>query len=195
MTDATGWDERYRASPQLWSRGPNTFVAERLADAKPGVGLDLACGEGRNTVWLASLGWDMTGVDFSQVAIDRAQAADPTSTWVVADVAAWEPDDLFDLVLVAYLHLPSPVMRELLIRAADWLAPGGEVFLVGHDRSNLEEGYGGPQDPDVLWNVHEIVDLFTGMRVVEAGVADRPVESDGDIVFAKDALVRLRRPD
>ena len=194
MTDATGWDERYLASPQLWSRGPNTFVADRLAEATPGTGLDLACGEGRNAIWLSSLGWDMTGVDFSQVAIDRARSVDPTGKWVVADVAEWEPDGQFDLVLIAYLHLPPAVMRPLLMRAAGWLAPGGEIFLIGHDRSNLDEGYGGPQDPTVLWNVHEMVDFFPEMRVIEAGVADRPVESDGDIVFAKDALVRLRLP-
>ena len=195
MTDSAGWDERYRTTPHLWSRGPNKFVEERLADATPGVGLDLACGEGRNAIWLASLGWDMTGVDFSEVAIERAREMAPEIRWVTGDVTSWDPDRNLDLILIAYLHLPPGILQSVVNRARGWLEPGGELFMVGHDRSNIEDGYGGPQDPDLLWNVHETVDLLAGMRVVEAGVADRPVEHDGDIVFAKDALIRLRQPD
>ena len=67
------WDARYSAKDLVWGRDPNRFVAEALADAEPGRALDLACGEGRNAIWLASLGWQVTGVDFSDVAIERAR--------------------------------------------------------------------------------------------------------------------------
>lgn len=57
----------------MWSSGPNRFVAEECADLVPGRALDLACGEGRNALWLAEAGWTVTAVDFSAVAIGRAR--------------------------------------------------------------------------------------------------------------------------
>ncbi|HSM45457.1 MAG TPA: class I SAM-dependent methyltransferase, partial [Acidimicrobiia bacterium] len=84
--DAEAWDERYRVADRLWSSTPNIFVADRLADHEPGTGLDLASGEGRNAIWLAERGWDMTAVDFSSVALDRGRAISDRVHFVEADV-------------------------------------------------------------------------------------------------------------
>ncbi|HLU32183.1 MAG TPA: class I SAM-dependent methyltransferase, partial [Acidimicrobiia bacterium] len=73
MSEAERWDERYREAPLSWPAEPNEFVEEELAGLEPGTAVDLACGEGRNAVWLAERGWQVTGVDFSSVAIDRAR--------------------------------------------------------------------------------------------------------------------------
>ena len=69
------WDERYAATPLLWGAAPNRFVEERCRSLPAGAALDLACGEGRNALWLAGLGWRVTAIDFSSVAIERARAA------------------------------------------------------------------------------------------------------------------------
>lgn len=69
--DSEAWDQRYAASELVWSRRPNQFVAAELGDLAPGTAVDLAAGEGRNAIWLASLGWSATAVDFSQVALDK----------------------------------------------------------------------------------------------------------------------------
>ena len=82
--DAQAWDARYAAARQ-WSVEPNGFVADRLGDLSPGRGLDLACGEGRNALWLARLGWQMTALDFSAVALQRGREA---ATGLGEDVAA-----------------------------------------------------------------------------------------------------------
>ena len=71
--DAREWDEKYSEKPLLWSADPNQFVAEEVSRLRPGKALDLACGEGRNAVWMAEQGWDVTGIDFSGVAINRAR--------------------------------------------------------------------------------------------------------------------------
>jgi len=191
--DASDWDERYRATDRLWSVEPNLFVADRLTHASPGLGVDLAGGEGRNAVWLASLGWEMTVVDFSEAAIERGRAAQPEHVdFVVADVLSWEPSQKVDLVLIAYLHLPAAQMASVVERAQRWLRPGGELFMIGHDRANLEEGHGGPQDPEILWDVDEILTLVDG-EIVEAIVVRRPVDTADGTVFALDTLVRSRR--
>jgi len=191
--EATDWDDRYRATDRLWSADPNIFVGDRLADGKPGVGLDLASGEGRNAIWLAERGWEMTAVDFSPVAVERGRANSTGVEFVVGDVLTWNPDRSYDLVLVAYLHLPLADFEPLIRRAVDWLQPGGELFMIGHDRTNIEHGIGGPQYPEVLWDVDEIVPWLEGLEVMEAGVVERAVEVDHGPTAAIDALIRARR--
>lgn len=191
--DAEAWDERYRAADRLWSTTPNTFVAHRLADVEPGVGLDLASGEGRNAIWLAERGWEMVAVDFSSVALDRGRALSDEVEFIAADVFSWEPDRDFDLVLIAYLQVEAESLAELVRRARDWLKPGGELFMVGHDLSNLDEGVGGPQVPDLLWDLDLMLGWLGDLRTVEGGIVRRPVEVDGDIAYARDVLIRARR--
>ena len=107
--DAEAWDERYAASELVWSREPNQFVASELADLPPGVAVDLAAGEGRNAIWLASRGWSATAVDFSQVALDKGArlAEDLDVTWVCADATTWQAPRPVDLVVMAYFQVPA----------------------------------------------------------------------------------------
>jgi len=192
--DASAWDERYRATDLLWSARPNVFVEDRLRDHSPGVGLDLASGEGRNAIWLAERGWQMTAVDFSGVAIERGRSMSDRVTFIEADVLDWEPGEMLDLVLIAYLQIEAEPLSDLVRKCVTWLSPGGELFMVGHDVSNLDEGVGGPQVPEILWDLDLILSWIEGLRVVEAGVVDRPVEVDGDILYARDTLVRAQAP-
>ena len=68
------WNDRYAAVENLWAAKPNRFLVAEVSELEPGRALDFACGEGQNAIWLASLGWDVTGVDFSEVAIEQARA-------------------------------------------------------------------------------------------------------------------------
>ena len=106
--DSRMWDARYEDVDLVWSAEPNLFLPPLVEDLKPGTALDVACGEGRNALWLARQGWSVTGVDFSPVAIDKAKAiAGGTDVaWLVDDVTAMDMEEQFDLVMVFYLHLP-----------------------------------------------------------------------------------------
>jgi SAM-dependent methyltransferase len=190
--DAGDWDDRYRATDRLWSAEPNVFVADRLGSQRPGTGLDLASGEGRNAIWLAEQGWDMTAVDFSAAAIERGRAASDEISWVVADIRTWEPDDVYHLVVIAYLQLSVEEFEPLIRRVVTWLTHGGELFMVGHDRSNIEHGVGGPQVPAVLWDVEEIVPWLNGLDILEAEIVEREVVGDDGPRVALDTLIRAR---
>ena len=200
--DASAWDERYTASRQ-WSVTPNRFVADALADLAPARALDLACGEGRNAIWLAGRGWSVTGLDFSTAAVERArQAALEASVdvdWVVGDALTHDLPEV-DLVVLAYLQLPPDQRRTAVRRACDALSPGGTFFLVAHDSTNLTEGTGGPQDPEVLYTADDVVgDLGTGCEVVRAERVARDVALDDEHggqrdAVAWDALVHARKP-
>lgn len=135
----------------------------------------------------------MTVVDFSAAAIERGRATSPGVDFVVADVLDWEPAESVDLVLIAYLHLPVDQMASVVEHSQSWLLPGGELFMIGHDRINIDEGHGGPQQTEILWDVDELLDIVGG-DIVEALVVRRPVETADGAVYALDTLVRARRP-
>ena len=200
--DASAWDARY-AEDRQWSVGPNRFVAHALADLPPGRALDLACGEGRNAIWLAARGWQVTALDFSAVGIARGRSSAGEQglslDWVVGD-ALTHPLPEVDLVVVAYLQLVAAERQRALRRAWDAVAPGGTFFLVAHDSTNLTEGTGGPQDASVLYTAEDVLaDLDGSPRVVRAERVARQVEQpDGHRGVAEhvawDALVHVVRP-
>lgn len=203
--DARAWDDRYAGSELVWSREPNLFVAQECADLPPGTAVDLAAGEGRNAIWLASRGWRAWAVDFSQVALDKGRqlAGEHDVTWVCADATTWQPPEPVDLVVVAYLQLPSVGRRAAVRGAVSMLRPGGTLLLVAHDSTNLTEGTGGPQDPAVLMTAEDVLGDLDGIdvEVVRAGRVAREVgtpsghhEHDGETRrTAWDCLVRVVR--
>ncbi|MGZ8630974.1 MAG: class I SAM-dependent methyltransferase [Actinomycetota bacterium] len=203
--DAAGWDDRYAARDQAWSVEPNIWVEQLTADLPPGRALDLAAGEGRNALWLAERGWDVTAVDFSSVALERARrlAADRLGpeagslTTVHADLLGFEPPKVaYDLVLLVYLHLPELERRRIVRGSARAVAPSGRLLVVGHDRDNLAHGIGGPQDPAVLYSPSDIeADLQgTGLTIDRAESMSRPVETDEGTARALDTVVLAHRP-
>lgn len=195
------WNEKYAAQDLLWGAEPNRFVEAELRDLAPrGRALDVACGEGRNAIWLAKLGWTVTGVDYSEVAIERARslaaAQNAAVEWVCADLGRWDfPVAAFDLVLIAYLQIPPDDFRSVLRRAAQSMKPGATLFLIGHARINVTEGVGGPRAAEVCWDPQELRrDLLAlGLAVGRAEHVRRPVETPGGVRDAIDTLARAEK--
>ncbi|MEY2432305.1 MAG: hypothetical protein QOC92_2030 [Acidimicrobiaceae bacterium] len=195
--DASDWDARYAGTELIWTAKPNRFLVAEIDDLAPGRALDLACGEGRNAVWLATKGWQATGIDFSRVGLDKGGALAAQGgvdvEFVQADVTKYEPPARdFDLVVMLYLQLPHDEFRSALDRAASALAPGGTLLVVGHDLTNLTDGYGGPQHPSVLFTPDDVVRALPALNVLKAERVDRHVETDDGPRVAIDALVRLQ---
>ena len=194
------WDRKYEGDELLWRAEPNQFLLEATADLEPGTVLDVACGEGRNAIWLAEQGWRATGLDFSPVALEKARRLAASRgvdvDWVEGDVRTWVPSTSFDLVVLMYLQLPSDERRSVYRSFADVVAPGGHLLVVGHDTENLTSGFGGPQDPDVLFSSADVVENIegSGLVVERAEQVRRPVATDDGEVDALDALVRAVRP-
>ncbi len=194
------WDRRYAAKELIWTSQANRFLVEEAQALTPGRALDVACGEGRNAVWLAERGWKVTGVDFSQVGLEKAgalaQARGVQAEWVVADLRQYSPQPrAFDLIGVFYLQLPADERRAVLRALTEGVAPGGALLVVAHDADNLEHGYGGPQNPAVLYGAQDVVgDLEgTGLQIERAETVRRPVETPDGERIALDSLVRARR--
>ena len=191
------WDARYAWVEDVWDEA-NRFLVAEVAELEPGRALDLACGQGHNAIWLATRGWDVTGVDFSEVAVAKAVARAErdalSATFVCADLLDYEPDaGAYDLVLLLYLHVPASTRRHVLAKAASAVSPGGAFILVGHDVANMADGVGGPSDAALLYTPEQIAGELPGDLEIEK--AERVLRDvDGEERDAIDALVRARRP-
>jgi Fe2+ or Zn2+ uptake regulation protein len=194
------WNERYADHDYLWRVEPNQFVERQLSGLEPGTAVDLAAGEGRNAVWLARQGWQVTAVDFSRAGLDKTarlatdNAVAERVVTVAADALVWAPAEPVDLVVIAYLQLSPEQVRTVLEHAATWLRPGGRVLVVAHDRTNIEHGYGGPLTPEHCYDLDETVATLSGLEMEVAEVAERHVETEDGPRTALDTLVVGRRP-
>ena len=184
--DAAEWDERY-ATGQVWSSEANRFFVDAvrhhgLDRPKGGArAIDLGCGEGRNAIWLAMLGWAVSAIDMSAVGIDRGRAMAESHAvrvdWIVADLEAWDlGTSAWDLIALVYVHWRTDERLSMLGRVVRALAPGGHLVIVAHDRTNIEHGHGGPQDPAVLTTPSELSAVLSahGLEVLEAREVRRP---------------------
>jgi SAM-dependent methyltransferase len=199
------WDERYGTADRIWSGNPNLRLVEHVADLAPGEALDVGCGEGADAVWLASRGWQVTGVDVSTVALGRAEAhaaaAGPQiagrTTWQQIDILTWDPAPAqFDLVSVQFIHLPRPELASLLQRLGAAVRVGGTLLVVGHHPLDLETTIGRRHWPELLLTAEEIA---TGLDpdgwTMQTSAPERPAtDPEGRTITIHEAvLVAVRR--
>ncbi|MGO3325600.1 class I SAM-dependent methyltransferase [Gordonia sp. (in: high G+C Gram-positive bacteria)] len=145
---AQEWDERYSESDRIWTTNVNPALVAEVEALEPGTVLDVGSGEGADARWLAAKGWSVTAVDISQVAVERARAADPDSSigWHRLDVTSDPiPDAPFGLVSAIYFHIARRQER-LLDVLLDSVEPGGQFLLVVHAAQGMREHGFDPSD-------------------------------------------------
>jgi SAM-dependent methyltransferase len=136
MSDAE-WDERYASTERVWSGQPNLALVAEVTAMTPGRVLDVGCGEGADAVWLAARGWQVTALDVSRVALERAAVhardAEVDVEWVHAGlVEARLPGGAYDLVTVHYPALLRTPGRDAERSLLATVAPGGVLLVVHH---------------------------------------------------------------
>jgi len=205
--DRDYWEDRYGQPGRAWSGRPNAALVAEATALTPGRALDVGSGEGGDALWLAARGWQVTGVDISQNALDKAAAlareredVDPARlTWQQADLTGWSPTRTsFDLVTAHFMHLPLVDRERLFPALADAVAPGGTLLVVGHDADALPGGAGRHGDPGMLFTVDEVVGRLSpdAWRVEVAEVRPRDMTGpDGDVWHVADVVVRATRRD
>jgi SAM-dependent methyltransferase len=165
MMDAEFWDARYGSRDRLFSGNPNGVLVTEITDLPPGQALDVGCGEGGDALWLARHGWQVTAVDISRVALQRAAA----SAGDVAERISWSAADLtrtppparaFDLVTIQYFPLPRERDHMALRGLLDAVSPGGTLLVVGHDLADLPPATEGELNPDDFYQPAGIAALL-----------------------------------
>lgn len=191
------WDQRYDTDSYIFGRTPNAFLASRQGDL-PTTGdvLALADGEGRNGVWLASLGLQVTSVDSSPVALAKArrladdQGALPT--FVEADLASFDlGESRWDAIVAIFIQVLGSVERQVLHqRIVAGLKPGGVLILQGYTPDQLQYRTGGPPDVDRLYSAAQLQAEFAGMHMRH--LQERIVElQEGDAHCGPSAVVEM----
>jgi SAM-dependent methyltransferase len=196
------WERHYR-TPRAWDGRANPLLVEVAGPLPPGVALDLGCGAGGDTVWLALRGWQVTAVDIAGAAVDQVRAAAERAgvgERVVAqrhDLGRTSPAGAFDLVSAQYLQTPFALPRADVLRtAARALRPGGLLLVVDHGSTAPWSWH---QDPEACFPTPEEVaaglELDPGeWRIVRA---DRPrreaVGPSGQTATVTDNVLLIQR--
>lgn len=173
------WDQRYDSDGYIYGTQPNSFLVEN-AKLLSGPVLSLAEGEGRNAVFLASLGLDVLGVDGSEVGLAKARAlAQSRGVAVrtqVADLATYvPPENCNGSVVSISCHLPNSIRRRLHRLAERSLKPGGIFLLEGYSKSQISRDTGGPKDPDLLASCFDLEEDFRNCELILSREVEREV--------------------
>ena len=176
----TDWDERYLEPGFVYGTDPNEFLVSVVHRIPHGKILSLAEGEGRNAVYLASLGYQVTGVDGSEVglrkAVELARERGVSITTIHADLGEFEIEpEQWDGVIACYCHLPSDIRIPLHRAAVRGLKPGGIFVLEAFSKEQLAYNTGGPQSLDMLMSLDELTQELAGLEFVHAVRIERGV--------------------
>lgn len=149
---------------RLWS--PNAYLEEVVTQIKPGRALDLACGSGRDSVFMASAGFTVTGIDHLPDALvlgtrlaDRYLGSGTTVNWICGNLDRATITERFD-VITCFFYLN----RELLSRIESLLNPGGTV-LIETFTSVHRDHYGKPSSERFTLAPSELLDLLRGLDI------------------------------
>jgi SAM-dependent methyltransferase len=178
---STFWDHRYAEDELAYGEAPNGFlvsVGGRLP--RTGRALDIGAGEGRNAMFLASLGLDVLAVDQSEVGMQKAQRRARERGLMVrtraADLNDFEaPPGSFDVVSSIFVHLPAALRAAVHGRIGPWLRTGGVFVLEAYAPDQIERGTGGPKDPGLLAPLDVIVRELEGLEVEHGATLVRDV--------------------
>lgn len=203
------WDERYAENDgYLYGTEPNDFVREQLtaADGRravaetPGRALAVADGEGRNGVFLASLGWEVTTFDGAQSGVDKARRL-AAERGVTVDARCADAADIalgseaFDLVVSVFAHMPPPVRADLHRRVVAALRPGGVLVLEAYTPDQIGKGTGGPPVPELTMTRDLLAVELDGLVFDHAAELDREVhEGPGHTGLGSVVQIVARKP-
>jgi len=173
------WNQRYAVDEYIYGTEPNAFLVEHAA-MLTGPVLSLAEGEGRNAVFLASLGLQVHGVDGSEVGLAKAQALARSRgleiQTEVADLGVFEPEtNFYGSVISISAHLPSAIRKQLYPRVERGLKPGGIILLEAYSADQLPRDTGGPKEPDMLMTRAKIENEFPNFEPVLLRELEREV--------------------
>jgi SAM-dependent methyltransferase len=174
------WDERYSEPGFAYGTAPNEFLALVAYRIPGGKILSLAEGEGRNAVYLASLGYKVTGVDGSEVGLRKAAALATergvSITTIHADLSDFEIEpEQWDGIIACYCHVPSAIRISIHQAAVRGLKPGGVFVLEAFSKEQLGYGTGGPQALDMLMSLDDLKRELAGLEFVHAVQIERDV--------------------
>jgi 2-polyprenyl-3-methyl-5-hydroxy-6-metoxy-1,4-benzoquinol methylase len=169
MSKSAEWDNRYSSSQYIYGTEPNQFLKQELSTLALGKLLLPGEGEGRNALWAAKNGWEVTAIDFSQMAKQKAENLFAnnglTVTYLVNDIFTIEINDEFDAIALAFLHIPKEKKQQLANKMVKWLKPGGTLIMETFHPEQIKRNSGGPKNPDFFVSPNEIENYYKALNI------------------------------
>ena len=164
------WNERYSDHEFVYGTEPNHFFKQQINEIKPGSILLPADGEGRNAIYAASLGWDVTAVDYSQEARQKAlklaKDRELDIQYHISDLADFDfGESVYDAAAFIYVHLPRSIINEVYQNVIKSLKKGASIIVEVYSVNQLGRDSGGPTDERVLYTKDGLRKLLTGTDI------------------------------
>ncbi len=164
------WDKRYSDTKYIYGIEPNTFFKNWLDKQKPSEILFPAEGEGRNAVYAAMQGWNVTAFDSSKEgkkkALLLAKEYNTEVLYEVVDAEIYTPNKKFDAIVLIFAHFP-PNLRNLIHKnMLSFLKPGGHLVLESFSKDQLKYGTGGPKNEALLYSINELKSDFSDLETL-----------------------------
>lgn len=174
------WNQRYRGDEYFYGTEPNDFLREHIALIPDGPVLCIADGEGRNSVFVASLGFDTSSVDISSSGVNKTRLLAAERGVVVdaqvGDLAVFDVGtSKWSAIVSIFCHLPQVLRGDVHRRIADGLVPGGIVLLEAYTVNQIGRGTGGPQVPELLMSEESLREEFSGLEIIYLAETERDV--------------------
>lgn len=175
------WDEYYATTQPAWGAPPDELLVEVATSLPRGAAVDFGCGEGRNSLWLATRGWTVTAIDSSQVAIDRAREIAANAPRTVRERLDYRTESAadtalerqYELALIFDIHVPEGELRAIVNRAISALKPDGILMISGFDKSDSGAWKKYPIKAenlyDTTWFTEELEDRITISHIGQQG--------------------------
>ena len=166
------WNERYKGETFYYGDAPNDFLVQVANNLTPKSKiLCLAEGEGRNAVYLSTLGHDVTAIDQSEVGLEKLQLLAMQKNvhinTIAADLSDYKIEDKkWDAIISIWCHLPSKLRKQVHAQCVSGLKDSGQIILEAYTPKQLEYKTGGPTDTDLLMNESALREEFAGLNFI-----------------------------
>ena len=189
------WDDRYAKDGWAFGTEPNDFLRQEAHRIPPGRVLCLGEGEGRNAVFLAEEGYEVVGVDRSQVGLDKAQAfAQEREVFVETVVSSVEDFDLtegeWQGIISVFFHLPVELRKKVHQAVVKGLAPGGILILEAFTPKQMEYDTGGPPHIERLMSLQDLEGEFEDLELLFAQETEREIH-EGRMHTGRSSVVQV----
>ena len=189
------WNERYAVEEYVYGTEPNEFYREELDKLTPGKILFPAEGEGRNAVFAATRGWDVTAFDASTEGKNKAEKLAESKGVSIQylinnyDNIQFQPES-FDCVVLIYAHMNPLKRNEYHKKLTSFLKPGGKLILEGFSKKQIYNNTGGPRDVNMLFSEEELRSDFENLTQLLIGENDITLK-EGQFHDGKAAVIRV----
>lgn len=172
MTKLNHWNERFNQEQYVYGKEPNVFLEDMHKTLNPtGTALAIAEGEGRNAVFLAEQGMDVTTWDYAESGLAKTnqlakeKGVDVSTELIDLNDANWSTEK-WDEIICIFGHFPEEVRKKTLLGVKDAVKPGGFYITEVYSQYQLPYGSGGPKDMNFLYKPEEFLMTFSDWRII-----------------------------